>query len=91
MSTLFVTRPFSVLFQDRDRQLVTLLVIFTFCDISFTDRAILGEGTTVLKCIPGVKFPKYIYTLIQFNTPKNIFLILSPKFERDSYFTPTAL
>ena len=31
----------------------------------------------VLKCIPGVKFPKYTYTLIHFNT-----VIPPPKFNQ---------
>ena len=42
-----------------------------------------GEAT-VSKCIPGVKLPKYTYTLIHFDTPGKYF-------ERNSYFTPTRL
>ena len=45
-------------------------------------------GATVLKCIPGVKFPKCIYTLIHFNTPGNIFCFSAKKLnEIGSNFT----
>ena len=53
-----------------------------------------GASATVLKFIPGVKLPKTptVYTLINFNTRGNNFVILFPeKFERDSYFTSSTL
>ena len=47
-----------------------------------------GEGATALKCIPGVKLPKYTYTLIHL---KIFFLIFLQNFEQDNYFTSTTL
>ena len=69
---------------------------FYFWKITFkvgSYNVLLG-GSAVFKCIPGVKLPKYtfsLYYLIHLNTPGNNCFLFPQKFKWDSYYTSTKM